>query len=301
MTDGDSSGREPTTPTPKAKPKAIPEALLSPEAAGALLDRAAAACAADPQAHLDIARTALAFAVLARPEAGTGGALAHLDAIATRLAENAGSPPPDVLQAVMAVEFGYAGDAETYDDMINADLAAVIERRRGLPVALGILYCHAARAAGWDAAGLSFPAHFLIRVDGPGGRHVIDPFNRGEALDAGGMRLLLRQMGAGDDLKAEHHQVVPDRHVLLRLQNNIKLRRLRINDIDGGLAVLQRMRRLAPDLAGLAMEEAAILAEGGAIVGAAKTVRGYLDGGFGGIEERTEMERFLASIETRLN
>lgn len=271
------------------------------ETAEALLDAAAGACAADPEARLDMARLALAFSVLEQPTADIGGALTHLDALTARLAGSAGGQPPEVLQEVMAGEFGYAGDAETYDDMVNADLAAVIDRRRGLPVALGILYCHAARAAGWDAGGLSFPAHFLIRVDGPGGRHVIDPFNRGQALDAGGMRVLLRQMGAGDDLKGEHHQVVPDRHVLLRLQNNIKLRRLRINDIDGGLAVLQRMRRLAPDLAELAMEEAAILAEGGAIVGAAKTVRGYLESGFGAIEERSEMERFLASIETRLN
>ncbi|MCR9071008.1 MAG: transglutaminase-like domain-containing protein [Alphaproteobacteria bacterium] len=274
---------------------------MTADTAGALLDSAAATCSADPLAQLDMASLALAFSVLERPETDTDGALAHLKALSHRLSGSASAQPSEVLREVMAVEFGYAGDADTYDDMVNADLAAVIERRRGLPVALGILYCHAARAAGWDAGGLSFPAHFLIRVDGPGGRHIIDPFNRGEAIDAGGMRALLRQMGAGDELKGEHHQLVPDRHVLLRLQNNIKLRRLRINDIEGGLAVLGRMRRLAPDLAGLAMEEAAILAEGGAILGAAKAVRGFLESGFGRIDERSEMERFLASIETRLN
>ncbi len=278
-----------------------PQTGLSVEAAGALLDEAGAACTTDPDARLDMARLALALSVLARPDQDSTGALAHLDEIAAAGAGLAGRDPSAVLPALMADEYGYAGDTDSYEDMVNADLAAVIERRRGLPVALGILYCHAARAAGWDAAGLSFPAHFLIRVDGPGGRHILDPFHGGRAMDAGTMRGLLRHMGAGEDLTADHHQDVPDRLVLLRLQNNIKLRRLQGNDIEGGLAVLARMRRLAPDLASLVMEEAAILAEGGAILGAAKAVKGYLAAGYGAIEDRTEMERFLASIQTRLN
>jgi len=274
---------------------------LTVDTAGAMLDDAAGDCLRDPTARLDLARLALAFSALARPEREMAPSLGHLEAIADRFSGLSAERPPQALTAVLAEELGYAGDSETYDDMINADLAAVVERRRGLPVALGILYCHAARAAGWDAGGLSFPAHFLIRVDGPGGRHVLDPFHGGRTLDAGDMRGLLRSMGAGDDLRAEHHQDVPDRHVLLRLQNNIKLRRLQANAVEDGLAVLRRMRRLAPDIAGLAMEEAAILVEAGAMKGAAGVVRGFLEAGFGAPAERLDMERFLASVETRLN
>ena len=54
--------------------------------------------------------------------------------------------------------------ASTYDDPQNADLMAVIDRRRGLPVALGILYIHAARAAGLEASGLNTPDHFLLQL-----------------------------------------------------------------------------------------------------------------------------------------
>lgn len=278
-----------------------PQTGLTVETAGALVDAAASACAAEPDARLDMARLALALSVLGRPEQDVSAQLSHLEEIAGKAAGLAGRDPSQVLPSLMADEFGYAGDTDSYEDMVNADLAAVIDRRRGLPVALGILYCHAARAAGWDSAGLSFPAHFLIRVDGPGGRHILDPFHGGRAMDAGTMRSLLRHMGAGEDLSVEHHRDVPDRLVLLRLQNNIKLRRLQSNDIEGGLAVLSRMRRLAPDLASLVMEEAAILAEGGAILGATKSVKGFLAAGHGAIEDRTEMERFLASIQTRLN
>jgi regulator of sirC expression with transglutaminase-like and TPR domain len=44
---------------------------------------------------------------------------------------------------------------------------------------------------------------------------------------------------------------MPRRAVLLRLQNNIKLRRLRANDLDGALSCTEDMLRLAPDHAAL--------------------------------------------------
>ena len=61
-------------------------------------------------------------------------------------------------------DMAYDGDRLNYDDPGNADFMSVIDRRRGLPVALGILYLHrAARAAGFQAMGLNTPGHFLLR------------------------------------------------------------------------------------------------------------------------------------------
>ena len=36
--------------------------------------------------------------------------------------------------------------------------------RRGLPVALGIIYISAARTLGLQARGVNFPGHFLVRA-----------------------------------------------------------------------------------------------------------------------------------------
>ena len=58
----------------------------------------------------------------------------------------------------------FQGDVETYDDPQNANLMRVIDRRKGLPVALGILAIHAGRNQGWEIAGLNFPGHFLLRL-----------------------------------------------------------------------------------------------------------------------------------------
>ena len=60
---------------------------------------------------------------------------------------------------------------------------AVIDRRRGLPVALGILYLHAARAGGLEACGLNTPSHFLLRISLKGQHALIDPFNGGALVD----------------------------------------------------------------------------------------------------------------------
>ncbi|HEX3429983.1 MAG TPA: transglutaminase family protein [Rhizomicrobium sp.] len=69
-----------------------------------------------------------------------------------------------ILAELLAGRYGYDGDRLAYDDPQNANLISVIDRRRGLPVSLGILYLHAARAAGFEASGLKSPGHFLLRI-----------------------------------------------------------------------------------------------------------------------------------------
>jgi regulator of sirC expression with transglutaminase-like and TPR domain len=87
------------------------------------------------------------------------------------------------MSALMVGRYGYDGDRLNYDDPRNADFMSVIDRRRGLPVALGIFYIHAARAAGFETVGLNSPGHFLLRLSLKGHETLVDPFNGGAALD----------------------------------------------------------------------------------------------------------------------
>jgi regulator of sirC expression with transglutaminase-like and TPR domain len=155
---------------------------------------------------------------------------------------------PEALAEVIARSYAYRGDSETYDDLQNADLAKVIERRKGLPVALSILYLHIARAQGWDAEGLAFPAHFLIRVGIDGARHVVDPFHEGVVREAAELRELLQKvLGPDAELTPAHFDPVFDRDVLLRLENNVRLRLARREDWPGAARSLERMLAVAPD------------------------------------------------------
>jgi regulator of sirC expression with transglutaminase-like and TPR domain len=216
-------------------------------------ERALRVAAQAGEGDLAIAETALALSLAARPALEMAPLRAHLSEIAATVSAECQGKADTVAMRVAALRealverLGYRGDRDTYDDLRNADLAHVIERRRGLPVALAVLWIDAARTQGWPAWGLAYPSHFLIRVDGPDGRAIVDPFNGGQTLDTKALRALLKRLlGPEAELQAQHYAPVPDRTVLLRLQNNIKLRLLKSEDFRGALAVLERMLMLAP-------------------------------------------------------
>lgn len=214
------------------------------------VDRLRALCAGDG-VRLDLLEAALEIGVLQRGQpVDLTPFRQHVAAMAadvTDLVRRRGAVP-ERLAEVMAQAYGYRGDSETYDDLQNAELLRVVERRKGLPVTLSILYLHVARAQGWDAEGLAFPAHFLIRVTIDGARHVIDPFHRGAVREAAELRaLLLQVLGPQAELQPGYFEPVSDREVLLRLENNIRLRLARRQDWPGAARSLERMLAIAPD------------------------------------------------------
>lgn len=200
--------------------------------------------------RLDLLEAALTLSILFREEAIDLAPLRqHVRTMADSVADlvRRRGASAEVLGDVIARAYAYRGDSETYDDLQNADLARVIERRKGLPVALSILYLHIARAQGWDAEGLAFPGHFLIRVAVDGARHVVDPFNDGAVREAADLReLLQRMLGKEAELTPAHFDPVSDRDVLLRLENNIRLRLAKSEDWPGSARSLERMLAIAP-------------------------------------------------------
>jgi regulator of sirC expression with transglutaminase-like and TPR domain len=209
---------------------------------------------------IDIAEAALVLASADHPASNLQIYRDHLDAVSEAVHEAALSAgleadtaaPEDmanVLSDVLVNMFHYTGDEDTYDDLDNANLMRVIDRRKGLPVTLGILYLAMARAQGWSAAGLNFPGHFLIRIESCDGRRVIlDPFHGGRVMEAPQLRELLKVMsGAAVELEAAHYKPVSNRDVLMRLQNNVKTRRLELGESEGALEALECMQIFAPD------------------------------------------------------
>ena len=215
-----------------------------------------------PDDEIDLAATALQLARIDAPQCDWRAATMDLSLLARAAVEAATAAPAAdagdlaarraVLAGVLHGEAGFAGDDRTYEDPANANLLQVLERRRGLPVALGILWLHAADAAGWPAHGLDFPGHFLLALEGSRGQLVVDVFAGGTALAAPELRALIKR-AEGDTAELRPGVLVPmgRRAVLLRLQNNIKLRRLRAGDLAGALTCAEDMLRIAPTEAAL--------------------------------------------------
>ena len=123
------------------------------------------------ESEIGLAEVALSLASLDRPGVSLQKYNHHLEILQLDIAKEGknASTALDRATALINVMWGlheYKGDDKFYDDIQNANLMSVIDRRRGLPISLGILYLHAAHSLGWNAEGVNFPAHFLIRVYG---------------------------------------------------------------------------------------------------------------------------------------
>jgi regulator of sirC expression with transglutaminase-like and TPR domain len=215
------------------------------------------ALGASEQRILPIAEAALALASFERPRVGPGRYREHLRLLARDVGGHPGAAGDVAARAralneVILLRYGYSGDALTYADLQNANLMRVVDRRRGLPVALGIIYMHAGRAQGWDTVGLAFPGHFLIRLSYGPERLILDPFHDGRVCTASELRDLLKATaGTASELRPEHYSPVSDRDVLLRLQNNLKARLIQAEHYERAVLIAETMLMLAPDLAEL--------------------------------------------------
>jgi regulator of sirC expression with transglutaminase-like and TPR domain len=177
-----------------------------------------ATLAADPAAPID----ALALSMAAEfRHVDAEAAYTQLDALGDEVAgirEQLDGPDAgiDALREVLGVRHGFRGDHLHYDDPGNSMLDLVLERRRGLPILLSVLYVATAQRAGIALSGVGLPGHYVVRDLGTTPPVLIDPF-------AGGTRL---QVEPSTDIRPwSAHQTV------LRMLNNLIGSYARRNDL----------------------------------------------------------------------
>ncbi|WP_375271641.1 SirB1 family protein [Sphingomonas sp.] len=204
----------------------------------------------DDTIQLDAA--ALELAALDHPAVDLEPYVALLTTITEHVAALADEAPTAsaqaaVLSAVLTREFGFSGDRDHYDDPDNADLIRVIDRRRGMPISLAILYVAAARRVGWSAEVLNTPGHVLAQIGAPTSPVLIDPFNDGQEMSQAGLSALLAGMlGAGTVPRADHVAAMANRDVLVRLLINQATRAERAGNAARALVLFARMTTIAP-------------------------------------------------------
>ena len=210
---------------------------------------------------IDLAGTALLLARASRPDTPPAPYLRHIEQLVADVGGYAGKTADlahrhEALVQVIARRYGYGGTAEAFDTLDGANLMRTVDRRSGLPVAIGILYIDAARKLGWQASGVDFPGRFLVRIEAGGERRIIDPFDHGIEVDAAGLRRRLKDL-AGDDaeLKPAYYAAMSARAVLLRLEGNIRVRLVAQQRWEAASAVVARMLLIAPGDAGLWREQ----------------------------------------------
>lgn len=193
---------------------------------------------------------ALTLALLDHPGANLAPYHDLLDAMEMRLdlvGGDAETPAERAraLAAVLAGEFGFAGDADTYDDPANADLINVLDRRRGLPVSLSILWVAMARRLGWSADMLDVPGHVLVVIGAEAAPVIVDPFSGGTRVGAERLAALV-EASAGTGRAVTHVAAMPNRAVLVRLLQNQASRAERAGKGRRALDLYVRMATVAP-------------------------------------------------------
>jgi len=158
---------------------------------------------------------------------------------------------------------------------------------------------HCARSRGWAVSGVNFPGHFLLRFAFEGESVLVDPFEKLQRWDMDDLAASLARFSGGKpEPKAEHIRSVPDRDVLLRLQNNIKTRALSSKDNDRAIDVLETMRLIAPGQFELIEELTMLELEHDRVSAATGRLEAYLEND---LSDRAPAEALLRRIRNMLN
>lgn len=202
--------------------------------------------------EFELAIAALHLAALDHPDASIADYVDVLEVIDEDVAVKGTSARTSferaaVLAGVIAGVQGFTGDRDTYDDPANTDMMQVIDRRRGLPVSLSILYVAAARNAGWTTHALNTPGHVLVSVGTGSASVVIDPFNGGAAVDARQLSSLLTGMLGRDVVPSpEHLAPMTNRAVLVRLLTKGATRAEHSGSLGRTRTLYERITTIAP-------------------------------------------------------
>jgi len=196
--------------------------------------------AADPAAHLDALALALASQVR---EVDEEPALARLNELAADVADAVahGGDELDALGEVLGARHGFAGAHREYDHPDHSMLDLVLERGRGLPIALSAVYVEVARRAGIALDGVGLSGHYVVGRFAAGAAPVLlDPF-------AGGARMALPEQSAeiGEIRPWGAHETA------LRMLNNLVGSYTRRNDLGRAIRAAE-MRLELPLERGLA-------------------------------------------------
>ncbi len=219
-------------PTTFEQLAALPEERIDVVTGAALIAR-------DAYATLDLERLSARFDELAAPLIARG--------IAARSPEE----QVQMLSSHLYEDLGFRGNEHDYYDPKNSLLPDVLDRRLGIPITLALVYCEVARRAGVRARGVSFPGHFLVRVD-PIGREdaplAVDPFFGGRLLDEEGLQKLLERASPAQKLSVEEHLApASPKTMLVRMLINLKWIYATRGDFARALLALDRIICLTPD------------------------------------------------------
>jgi regulator of sirC expression with transglutaminase-like and TPR domain len=152
-----------------------------------------------------------------------------------------------LLARVLAEEMGFAGDEDDYYDPRNVLVGPLLERRKGMPILLSVLWMEVGRRAGIPVAGIGLPGHFIVRIGPPPGT-LADPFAGGVPLTVDDCRRKVKALAGGRvPWRADYLRQMETPALLERVLRNLSGCRERTGDEAGRFRAVTFLSALRPD------------------------------------------------------
>jgi regulator of sirC expression with transglutaminase-like and TPR domain len=183
--------------------------------------------------------------ILAYPSLDISGFLSSIDTMGQEVAlmlKKSGNTPPrptQIIEKINDLLFNvqkFKPNTDDYYNPLNSYLNIVIERKRGIPITLCMLYMRVARSVNFKMYPVNFPGHFLIKhiLEDNSGEIIVDPFNGGRIMDDYSLKALIEQAYPQQNIPLTHALVekATAAQVLIRMLNNLKGSYYEAQDID---------------------------------------------------------------------
>ncbi|MDD2843712.1 MAG: tetratricopeptide repeat protein [Rhodoferax sp.] len=171
-----------------------------------------------------------------------------------RLPEDAGS-----LQRLRALnqfvyrDLNFGGNFNNFMDPDNSYVHVVLRTRLAIPISLAVIWLELAQGIGLKVRGISFPGHFMVKVNLTEGQVVIDPLT-GKSLSREELSERLAPFhdisGFDDDQELPlglYLQAAPPRDIIARMLFNLKDIHAAQEDWPRLISVLDRLIVLLPE------------------------------------------------------
>ncbi|MDG9716447.1 transglutaminase-like domain-containing protein [Streptomyces sp. DH24] len=212
-------------------------------------------------------------------DTGIDAAQIELDRLAGLLPYRPGGPRAwaGALRDLLGERCGFHGTPGDYRRLESSLLHDVLQRRRGLPILLSVVWLEVARRAGAPVYGVALPGHFVVGF-GPAEDQVLaDPFDGGRVLTGPDAELLV--VGStGTPLDPSMLEPARPLEVVLRILNNIRAwAAARPERSDVSLWALELSLLLPAHPARLRYERALLLVQRGEFLAGAAELDAYAD------------------------
>ena len=174
---------------------------------------------------MDLEDLTLLVARMEDPDADTACARKALDALADRVRAKVESATTARNRVLTIADFlggdeHFEGNNTQEEFALGSSLPLVLERRRGLPIALSVVYMLVGKRVGIELFGVSAPLHFVVGAPVEEGTLYLDPFDRGRPLELDDLFRLLRELGVVS-LRPEHVAPASTKAIVARMARNL--------------------------------------------------------------------------------